>query len=475
VRVSVQDNNRPGLWKTLKGSPEVIGPCMVPEPTCAGFTQPEDLDPNTPYKITARVDYGKAAVAQEMLNQVGDLSFYLKVNGPNVGYDNEHEHIRHDPGSSILYVTHSFSATHNTGTYVVAWGIHDGDNIGTIDCGGNGNVRPHPGQPPNHNPATFPVTNLPYFNVTGGDIATGAGMSTGSAGGAGSPAGGSSCAVSADSEAGVVSWNRGASGGYGGAGTNYAALALNHLQGFVSGQGSHYQPSGLALANTGTDAKGHSIVQLNNSLYGGGFGGLSCVPDYYAHATNPKPNGFHLNPGSLAAYGAQASGGKAVIPNGKHITVYVDGDAYIDSNILFGGSASGYGSSLSDIPSFVLVAKGNIYISPSVTRLDGLYVAEPRGGSGSDGVIYDCSQGSSPVPFSSSHYYATCKKPLDVYGAFISGQLWLQRTGGTYTTGQAAESFHFSPEVWIGAPFNSQLNGGVNETYDAITSLPPVL
>lgn len=256
VRAYAHDSHTNFTYE-LTGSPKTIGPCVVPDPGCAGFTlTPGNLDPNTPYSIQARVTYGSELEAIAVWYQTSN-QFYVRVTGPNgpTTVYSRSASVKSDPpvsrsGASLTFSTGMLPATGKTGTYVVAWGITGGP--GAIDCGGDGTIPTGPGEPENP-PSTFDVTDQPYFDVDGGDVSAGSGMS----------AGGVDCAVNADPKAGIVSWNRGAAGSYGGAGTQFAAMALNHLQDFATGQGGSLAPSGVAFANTsdGQISVGHGAFR----------------------------------------------------------------------------------------------------------------------------------------------------------------------------------------------------------------------
>ena len=160
---------------------------------------------------------------------------------------------------------------------------------------------------------------------------------------------------------------------------------------------------------------------------------------------------------------------------GTHATIYVNGNVSIDSNVSYGSWTS-----VSQIPSFTLIASGNIYIAPSVTTLSGTSgVATLTGTYVSDGgTIYTCDQdGSIPDPL-----YPTCNNQLTVYGSFIGTNIDYMRTGGTLglasspssSTCQsadpnAAEVFCYTPALWLGTP------GINNGNLDAIGELPPIL
>jgi hypothetical protein len=132
------------------------------------------------------------------------------------------------------------------------------------------------------------------------------------------------------------------------------------------------------------------------------------------------------------------------------------------------------------MPLFQLVVRGNIYISESVTQLDGIYIAQPT--SATNGNIYTCASASGvPVATNDTAIYTRCSNTLTVNGAFIAREVQFLRTRGTLsqsspaelsTSGNIAEVFNFSPATWIQQP---PVPTDMLEGYDAITSLPPVL
>lgn len=269
--------------------------------------------------------------------------------------------------------------------------------------------------------------------------------------GAGMSVGGNDCAVSANTKAGIVSWNRGASGSYGGAGTQYAAIALSNLQDFATGQGSAIAPTGLSFANNSD-----GDINLAGGMFGGHYDGAACTPNYFSNANNVQTGNVTL--------GAQT------IANGVHKTIYVDGNVYITGNIVFSG---GPYANTSQIPSFSLIVKGNIYIAPGVTQLDGFYIAQPASAGDTKGVIYTCTSSAFNAAPLDRNLQNICSSPLTVNGSFIGRQVWLLRTAGTLTT-TPAEKFNYVPELWLSAPFGNGLGGDAGD-YNSITSLPPVL
>jgi hypothetical protein len=126
-----------------------------------------------------------------------------------------------------------------------------------------------------------------------------------------------------------------------------------------------------------------------------------------------------------------------------------------------------------DIPSFAIIANGNIYISSASARVDGLYVAEPDG-SGNNGVIYTCAPGFA-APALDNTLFNNCNTQLTVNGSFVAKQVWLTRTAGTLHGGSPTETFNFNPEVWLTTPPAVSTGASGAGAYDAYTTLPPIL
>jgi hypothetical protein len=463
ITITVLAKDSSGNPFSITGSPIQIGPCRLVQGACQGAsTIPASPDPGQKYSLSAAIHYDSVADAT-LVRQQPDFKFYVKVTGPNgkttYTYDNNNVGGIPNPPTSnnIAVLLKDLPATGSAGVYIISYGITAA--IGTVNCGTSASSD-GPGN-------QFNVVNKPYFQVTKGDISAGAAIS---------PAGGLTCAATppTPNSGSIVSWNMDpANGDYGGAGTQYAAFALNHLQEFTTAQGSGggpkaaAEPSGLAFANSGIGGS----YSPTNGLYGGKLGGSDCIADYFSGATAGNTLGATTVSAILA--GIPGYGGGGVVPNGSRTTKYINGDLHIDSDVAFTGAYGGIG----DIPVFAVVVKGNIYIDPSVKRLDGIYVAQPSAATPGAGVIYTCvPSGYSGVAVSllNKNLPTNCDQQLVVNGAFIGRQVWLLRAAGTVSSGVAAEVFNYSPELWLSAPFSS--TGNVSQSpYNAITSLPPVL
>jgi hypothetical protein len=305
-----------------------------------------------------------------------------------------------------------------------------------------------------------PVVNKPYLKVYGGDISAGNGQ----------PTAGGACLNNA--RAAIISWNRGGgANNYAGASTQFAALAMdaiyNVATSFGNGVGSAPRPGGLAFANTGANAE----------RYGGSFGSLPCVADYFA--TRPGTTMNFTTLGAATTDGAYSLTGpgpftiSGALPAGARVVLYAEGDVYIDNNITYPANWT-----TADMPLFQLVVRGNIYIRNTVTQLAGIYIAQPNGGSG--GTIYTCTTSAAPLAPSNT-LHSSCNSTLTINGAFVAKDVRFLRTRGTLqqstpgeanSSGNIAEIFNFSPALWMAQP-TGVINGPLE--YDSITALPPIL
>ncbi len=239
-------------------------------------------------------------------------------------------------------------------------------------------------------------------------------------------------------------------------------------------------PKGLSFSNTAGD-----------STYGGAFGKVDCIQDYYSRRLLANPATV-IDPGSSVNNISSFQDGKTYIHNGdftitsggntnpnQRTEVYVNGNVYIGGNITYNGSSW----NMNKLPLLSIVATGNIYIGSGVSRLDGLYVAQ---GTGNRGIIYTCATGmGAPVDPRGGGWYSACNRKLTVNGAFVAQRVELLRTFGDLANAQAtdtsdsngngtnsAEVFNYNPAMWMIGPLNGS---GKTDNYDAITSLPPVL
>jgi hypothetical protein len=340
--------------------------------------------------------------------------------------------------------TRSFTAPTVPGRYTLDRRIY-GSNDGTV--GGLHYVGATCSQ-------TLDVVERPYFRTFGGDVFTGAGQGPG-------------CQVDTNASIiGITDTQHTA------AGSQLANMALGLILDTASSQqqGGTTTPNRLSFANSGAQADG---LYTNGALYtafGGGLstGNAACAPDFWDGATAIQPSGYPINsPLNLGM--------------GQRETVYVDGDVFINDNITY---ANGAYNNIDQIPSYRIVARGNIYVAPSVSELNGVFVALPRPGSpNTSGRFYTCWPGHTPTAVDMN---TTCRSTrLTVYGAVVADLIKLTRSSGSANRssaleaydgagaglGSAAERFIYTPEVWL----TSQMESGDGGDLDSLLSLPPVL
>lgn len=362
-------------------------------------------------------------------------------------------------GGSSVNVTSGPIVANTAGTYTIDWNV-TGGNAGSISCPGT---------------LSFRVASKPFFIVRGGDVAVGPSCPT------------TSPWYSATPSGTLTSWNNGVSGaGNLGAGTNLAALALGVIDGFATGQPTS--------GSSPVDELSFSNA-AGNPTYGGGFlGGIPCPTDYYdtlKNATTSPIVGTIDVAAIVAAIGnnpAWYSNGPLTITTvspapialGKRPIIYVNGDAYIDGTGTGKIKLAGGAATIEDMPNFYLVVKGNIYIAPGVSQLDGVYVAQPDS-LGNRGKIYTCAfpdllPGTWRPPNATNELNTTCKTTLTVKGTFVAKELKLYRSFGTLSANSPAEIFNASPATWLAAPCAIAGCGTAgSKGVDAITSLPPIL
>lgn len=301
------------------------------------------------------------------------------------------------------------------------------------------------------------VVARPTVKVSGGDVAAG-----------GAFASGSMCSGGSTSH--ITGWPH--EPYYDGSGSEYGVFASGAVYGFASatlGAGESSPPRSLTFANT-----------VGSGLqYGGNFGGMPCIPDYAGHKpSGPLPSvslpalnagGYMggLASGSYQSNGASlGNGGTVYIPVGKQVAIYVNGDVHIRSNIEY--IRSGW-SDLDQIPAFKLVVSGNITIDRNVTKLDGVYIAQPT--NSANGQIVTCADNRGPV--ATNNIFNQCQTQLTVNGVFVAKKVRLLRTQGTQIFGTTAEQFNYLPELWLANWPDDDTSEEIK--YDSITSLPPVL
>ncbi|MEI7838565.1 MAG: hypothetical protein WCI37_02145, partial [bacterium] len=342
-------------------------------------------------------------------------------------------------GTGSASFSFTIPGTWSPGSFSISFSY---SGAGVISCTGSGTV-----------------TSQPYFSVNGGDVVAGSNLNTlnnCSALNTGANA----------KNAGILGFNTGSLTLPLGAGTTLAAQALGQISGFntntaITTSTTPYPLDALAFANytnLGTPTQSTKL---------GGFGDAPCSPVISAPTTISTASTISATPSSSTTYNVPLLKINFSSTVGNKTTIYVNGDVYIKNNINFGTFTL-----LDQIPSLNIVANsGNIYIDPSVTSLEGTYMAI-RGSSGTGGAIYDCSTDSlagkyPPTPAIGNN---PCYNNLTINGSFIAHDVYLQRTTGNAAspTSGAAEQFNYGPEQWLSSPTST------SSSIETIQSLPPV-
>lgn len=311
------------------------------------------------------------------------------------------------------------------------------------------------------------ITGRPYMKVYGGDVLVGGGVARQATN-----------ACLPNDRALIKTYSRPDGAG---SGTQLAAYSQGFIEQFVSGQfnaiGVNPAVGNLPTALTFANSPG-------GSGYGGAFGSTGPCIDYVTKlpAGTPTIAGDKELPDNPAG---QPMNAPVQIMAGTKKVQYIVGDVFIKHNITY--SAAGW-TAIEQIPLYQLVVVGNIYISPDVTQLDGLYAAVQKADGSGGGNIYTCATG---IRAEVTQTFTACRTQLVVNGAFSAKKVHFLRdcsslyragvTEGTIYRGgrsdqlcdadnHAAEIFNYSPEQWIRGAV-----GPASNKYDAISSMPPVL
>jgi hypothetical protein len=355
----------------------------------------------------------------------------------------------------------------------------------------------------------------PYFKTYGDDVMSGGwfhdgiNCSTGSSSNYQDPTfSNAALSIGADSKmGGILTYanNDGAGHSTGGASSQFGVRSLGAVDGDTVSTGvKGFYSDG---AQTAAGANYNALTFANN---GGGWGGnfegayrwSNCIPDYYSQlpptATNVggaplssyvgTSDYYKVNVAAGSLYDLNNSGPVSV-GDGKKVRVFVNSDVYIKNNIIYGG-----GNDANNMPKFVLVVKGSIYIDPSVTRLDGFYIAQPNNAANAvntdTGIIWTCHpDDQNPIDYTYPANPPCSSTPLVVNGALVAKQINFLRGRGNVAaantgedtlagglgSGNIAEIINYTPQMVIGGGFfDNKENTASGLPIDSIVSLPPV-
>jgi len=379
-------------------------------------------------------------------------------------------------------------------------------------------------------PCTTAGNTCPYFKTYGGDIMSGGWIKSGnfcSPANTGNYQDQNYPNGSPDSKnGGILTFAKAAGGNSaGGASSQYGAFSLGSIDDNSAAPGYGFYSAGALAAVAGT-----TPINMLSFAHSGTWGGLfdgsvrqgNCTPDYYSQRptlasqlgvqlkntiNKGTDDGTYvgLDPTKFDGVGPPPTRcvpplvycltkSDTTIAPGARMTIYVSGNVYIDRNITYAAHDA------NSVPKFALVVKGSIYIDPAVTRLDGLYIAQPDLAdptpvSSDTGDIWTCHPNvTGQLDYK---YPPQCTNPLVVNGAFVAKQVMFMRVNGDIagaTTAEdglgtvtacsppvgscnVAEVINYSPDLIMGGGFfNSSTSSGSTSPLqiDSIISLPPV-
>jgi hypothetical protein len=300
-----------------------------------------------------------------------------------------------------------------------------------------------------------------------------------------------------------MSWNEDSTGAsaFAGGGTQFAATANGVIEGFATADGA---ASGIPVALSFGNSQNTAGYNSGGDEFGGEYtGNLPCISDYYALPVATTAADYYCSGSATITDGVLngCSDGRthaAVTPNLTALTqttvIRVAGNLTINCDSSYSvtnqcppSKSPGYAANtpwataggLLTIPSLYVETLGDIYISPAINTLDGVYIASNAG------QIYTCSNGSANNPNTTqSTYFNACNSQLAIFGALVAGKIEFGRTYRTAALGTAGDTFPnagagannaaedvvYGPNVWLSDPYAT-----TQSTYDAVTSLPPVL
>ena len=306
------------------------------------------------------------------------------------------------------------------------------------------------------------IVDRPYFRAFGNDVYSGAGFGTG-------------CAATTTN---IIGFAKRVGTSWVGSGAQLGVFAGGDVRGFTS----------RSMVDTGRASDlTFSNVSPVAGTNGGRFGATFCSDNFWASRSTTITTTPGIPPPlqNLANGQHQFSSGSTITATGtvnNRIAVYIDGDLRIGGS---GITTSTSWASIANIPSVYVVVRGNIYIAPSVTQLDGIYVAQPNATSPlGGGRIFTCADITSATPQTATFTFLvnTCRTKLTVNGALVATKVNFLRTSGSLRTATAvepmtsnniAEVIRFVPDAFMSQPAsNSEQQVG---NFDAVISLPPSL
>ncbi|MGD8374046.1 MAG: hypothetical protein PVI21_04270 [Candidatus Woesebacteria bacterium] len=269
------------------------------------------------------------------------------------------------------------------------------------------------------------IAKTPYVHMMGNDVWAGGGFAS------------VNPACNTSSKIQTVAHTLG-DGSIAGSASEYAAFALGKITNFGSSNKALINPSGVA-------GKALTFANIDSSNLGNFGAPQHCITDYVAKYDKDVNDG---GVPSAIDVGAMSDGTQLNITGprsfsgeigiGSRQVYLVEGDVTITGDIKYPSKYNG----ISEIPSLVIIATGNITVNRDVTQIDGLFVSR--------GQFFTCD-----VPVATTlSVSGPCEKQLTVNGAVITGELQLLRTYGADGENDTdrkrpAEVFKFNSEMYL--------------------------
>lgn len=287
-----------------------------------------------------------------------------------------------------------------------------------------------------------------------------------------------------------------------GSGSQLLATAQGSVTGFrtsTQNGADNAFPQRRVLANTFPDANSY-VTAFNSAItaeedLGGRAGYPMCTADWLADmpAGGVAGGAVSLSTAPAGSSTLQRYNGDTYFTTSGAVSgkykIYVDGDAYIGPS---GDAAIAYNNAgwtnVGNMPSLIIVATGNIYISPRLARFDGVLVA--------NGTLYTCyaealnagdprGNANKDTDVSLMSPNPCLDKRLQINGAVITNKLNLWRLAGTMNQSTpnetfagsiitAGETIRLTPEFYLSSPAGA-VNNPENQfrDYESVNSLPP--
>lgn len=277
------------------------------------------------------------------------------------------------------------------------------------------------------------IAKTPYVHFMGSDVF----------------AGGNFASVNAacNTQAKITTVGRSLSDGSGaGSVVEYGAFALGRITGFGS--------ASRTLSGSGAIGGSGRVLTFANSeptVTNLGFYGQAqhCINDYSSQfGSLPTTGGGSFNVNTRGSGQWRMTSSTTLtgqMPAGGQQVYYVQGDVTISgTGVTYPATYAG----VAGVPSLVVIATGNIYVAPTVTQMDGIFVA--RGNGSTNGVFYTCWPKNEPASITNP-----CNtNQLTVNGSVIAGRIDLFRSFGASGASAAqrkdpGERFLQSPEMFI--------------------------